>query len=108
MNEVILQEVGLRDGLQAEKQTVPFEHKAAWVGALIESGVDVIQLGSFVNPEKVPQMADTDKLFQQLVARLYEVGKASEAASFLELDAVIDPAETRAVIVRALAVASRH
>ena len=65
MNEVILQEVGLRDGLQAEKQTVPFEHKAAWVGALIESGVDVIQLGSFVNPEKVPQMADTDKLFQQ-------------------------------------------
>ena len=65
MNEVILQEVGLRDGLQAEKQTVPFEHKAAWVEALIESGVDVIQLGSFVNPEKVPQMADTDKLFQR-------------------------------------------
>jgi acetyl-CoA carboxylase carboxyltransferase component len=38
-----------------------------------------------------------------LVARMYELGKATEAAAFLELDAVIDPADTRAVILRALA-----
>jgi acetyl-CoA carboxylase carboxyltransferase component len=52
-----------------------------------------------------PQLRE--QLFQQLVARMYEVGKASEAASYLELDAVIDPAATRAVVLRALAAASK-
>ncbi|MCX2976117.1 acyl-CoA carboxylase subunit beta [Candidatus Marimicrobium litorale] len=46
-----------------------------------------------------------DALFDQLVAKMYEVGKAAEAASFLELDAVIDPADTRAAVLRALAAA---
>ncbi len=46
-----------------------------------------------------------EALFQHLLARLYEAGKATEAASFLELDAVIDPATTRAVVLRALAAA---
>jgi hydroxymethylglutaryl-CoA lyase len=64
MNEIIIHEVGLRDGLQMEKQTVPMAQKARWVEQLLESGVDIIQLGSFVHPEKVPQMADTDGLFQ--------------------------------------------
>jgi hydroxymethylglutaryl-CoA lyase len=63
MNEIVIHEVGLRDGLQVEKQVVPLERKIAWVRNLIEAGVDIIQLGSFVHPEKVPQMADTDKLF---------------------------------------------
>jgi acetyl-CoA carboxylase carboxyltransferase component len=48
-----------------------------------------------------------EQLFQQLLARLYEVGKATEAASYLELDAVIDPADTRAVILRALNAAAQ-
>ena len=43
------------------------------------------------------------ELFDLLVARAYEMGKASEAASFLEIDAVIDPASTRTVVLRALA-----
>jgi hydroxymethylglutaryl-CoA lyase len=63
MNEIVIHEVGLRDGLQMEKQVVPFEQKIAWVKILIEAEVDIIQLGSFVHPEKVPQMADTDKVF---------------------------------------------
>lgn len=63
MNEIVIHEVGLRDGLQMEKQVVPLERKIAWVRNLIEAGIDIIQLGSFVHPEKVPQMADTDKLF---------------------------------------------
>jgi hydroxymethylglutaryl-CoA lyase len=63
MSEIAIHEVGLRDGLQMEKQVVPFEQKIAWVKNLIEAGVDIIQLGSFVHPEKLPQMADTDKLF---------------------------------------------
>jgi len=66
MSNVVLHEVGLRDGLQMEKQTVPMEQKLSWVLGLAAAGVDIIQVGSFVHPEKVPQMADTDKLFCQL------------------------------------------
>jgi hydroxymethylglutaryl-CoA lyase len=58
-----IHEVGLRDGLQMEKQIVPLAQKAIWVEGLMEAGVDIIQLGSFVHPGKVPQMADTDGLF---------------------------------------------
>jgi hydroxymethylglutaryl-CoA lyase len=63
MNDIVIHEVGLRDGLQMEKQVVPFEQKIKWIKSLIVAGVDIIQVGSFVHPEKVPQMADTDKLF---------------------------------------------
>lgn len=56
--------VGMRDGLQMEKQLVPFEKKVEWIEKLIQSGVDIIQIGSFVHPVKMPQMADTDKLFE--------------------------------------------
>jgi len=42
-------------------------------------------------------------LFDTLVSQLYERGKATEAASFLEIDAVIDPAETRGIIASVLA-----
>jgi hydroxymethylglutaryl-CoA lyase len=63
MVEVIIHEVGPRDGLQIEKQVVPTEQKIAWIEALIDTGIDIIQLGSFVHPEKVPQMADTGRLF---------------------------------------------
>ncbi|MBI5020450.1 MAG: hydroxymethylglutaryl-CoA lyase [Ignavibacteriales bacterium] len=66
MQKIIIHEVGLRDGLQLEKQVVPFEKKIEWINSLMESGVDIIQVGSFVHPEKVPQMADTDKLFSEL------------------------------------------
>lgn len=64
MKEVIIHEVGLRDGLQMEERTVPTETKIQWIEFLLDSGVDIIQIGSFVNPEKVPQMADTDELFK--------------------------------------------
>ena len=64
MKDVVIHEVGLRDGLQMEKQVVPFERKLRWAEELIGSGVDILQLGSFVHPEKVPQMADTDRLFE--------------------------------------------
>jgi len=64
LNDIVIHEVGLRDGLQMEKQVVPLEQKIKWAEALIASGVDIIQLGSFVHPDKVPQMADTDKMFE--------------------------------------------
>ena len=61
---VTIHEVGPRDGLQIEKKIVPTIAKIGWVEKLIESGVDAVQLGSFVNPERVPQMADTERLFE--------------------------------------------
>jgi len=68
MTPIVLHEVGLRDGLQMEKQVVPMEQKLKWIESLIAAGIDIIQVGSFVHPEKVPQMADTDKLFSQLAS----------------------------------------
>jgi len=64
MNSIVIHDVGLRDGLQVEKTTVPFDEKIRWAEGLFASGIDIIQLGSFVHPEKVPQMADTDALFR--------------------------------------------
>jgi hydroxymethylglutaryl-CoA lyase len=69
MKGILIHEVGPRDGLQVEKIPVPLEEKLRWIEGLFASGVDILQLGSFVNPAKVPQMADTDTLFQQLTDR---------------------------------------
>jgi hydroxymethylglutaryl-CoA lyase len=66
MDGILIHEVGLRDGLQVEEVIVPTERKIAWARVLASSGVDMIQLGSFVHKEKVPQMADTDDLFAAL------------------------------------------
>lgn len=63
-----IHEVGLRDGLQMERQVVPTALKVKWAQALLDSGVDVVQAGSFVHPEKVPQTADTDAVFGALAA----------------------------------------
>jgi hydroxymethylglutaryl-CoA lyase len=67
MPEILIHEVGPRDGLQMEQSVVPLEVKEAWIRRIMASGVDIVQVGSFVHPEKVPQMADTDALFLRLV-----------------------------------------
>ena len=66
--DIFVHEVGLRDGLQMEERVVPTEQKIAWAEALLGSWVDMLQLGSFVHPAKVPQMADTDRLFEHFAA----------------------------------------
>jgi hydroxymethylglutaryl-CoA lyase len=67
MEKIIIHEVGPRDGLQVEDQRVPLDQKIKWIDGLIDSGVDIIQLGSFVNPKRVPQMADTEELFKYFI-----------------------------------------
>ena len=64
MDSIRIHEVGPRDGLQAESTVVPAEVRIRWIQSIIGSGIDIIQLGSFVNPQKVPQMAETDALFR--------------------------------------------
>jgi hydroxymethylglutaryl-CoA lyase len=68
MTRIVVHEVGPRDGLQMEKQVVPLERKEHWIRSAMAAGVDIVQVGSFVHPEKVPQMADTDELFRRLTA----------------------------------------
>jgi hydroxymethylglutaryl-CoA lyase len=68
MSSIFIHEVGPRDGLQVEKAIVPLEEKIRWIEGMFESGVDIVQLGSFVHQEKVPQMADTDALFRHFAS----------------------------------------
>ena len=56
---VKLVEVGPRDGLQNESQTVSTEIKVQLIDRLSRTGLRVIEAGSFVSPKWVPQMADT-------------------------------------------------
>ena len=77
MDKIHIHEVGPRDGLQMEKTTVPLEMKVRWIEGLFASGIDIIQLGSFVHPEKVPQMADTDALFRHFTEAGKKLGNVS-------------------------------
>lgn len=63
---VTIYEVGARDGLQNEKNIVPVEDKAAFVRMLAESGLDKIEVTSFVSPTWVPQLADASELLANL------------------------------------------
>jgi isopropylmalate/homocitrate/citramalate synthase len=62
-------EVGPRDGLQNEKQTVPTEVKVHLIEMLVEAGLTTIEVGSFVSPKWVPQMADTAAVMAALPRR---------------------------------------
>ena len=60
MNEcVTVREVGPRDGLQMAQARMPTEVKIRWIGAIAAAGVPDIEVGSFVPPKVIPQMADT-------------------------------------------------
>ena len=66
---VIIEEQGLRDGLQSEAKVVPTEKKLEIIDALINAGVKRIQIASFVNPKLIPQMADAENLCAGLKKR---------------------------------------
>jgi hydroxymethylglutaryl-CoA lyase len=68
--KVKIVEVGPRDGLQNEKQTVSVSTRVELIHKLAEAGVAVIESGSFVSPKWVPQMADCDKVMQQIERKL--------------------------------------
>ena len=59
---VTLCEVGLRDGLQNESVIPTLEQKLRLLDSVVASGIKIIEVGAFVHPKAVPQMADTDAL----------------------------------------------
>lgn len=61
-NEVVIREVGLRDGLQSIQRTVPTAHKLEWIRSAWQAGLREIEVGSFVPPKLLPQLADTAEL----------------------------------------------
>ena len=59
-------EVGPRDGLQSESQVLPTDAKVEFVRRLVASGLERIEVASFVNPKRVPQMADAEAVLASL------------------------------------------
>jgi hydroxymethylglutaryl-CoA lyase len=64
--KVTLVEVGPRDGLQNEKKIVSTGDKIRFIDLLSESGLPVIEVGSFVHPKWVPQLADSAEVYQKI------------------------------------------
>lgn len=63
---VDLVEVGPRDGLQSEPAVVPAATKVAFIRQALAAGVRRVEVTSFVNPKKVPQMADAEDVLRAL------------------------------------------
>ena len=64
--QVRLVEVGPRDGLQNEKQPISVAYKVCLVNDLSAAGLGYIEVGSFVSPKWVPQMAGSAEVFAQI------------------------------------------
>jgi hydroxymethylglutaryl-CoA lyase len=88
--KVIIEEQGLRDGLQSEKVLVPKEKKLELINAVVDAGVKRVQVTSFVHPERVPQLADAeavcaglkqpqDVIFSGLVLNTKGIERAAKA-----------------------------
>lgn len=67
--QVKMVEVGPRDGLQIEPKILSTEQKLRMVNSLADAGLREIEVGSFVNPKAVPQMADTADVFAGIEKR---------------------------------------
>ena len=60
--DVLISEVGPRDGLQSISTTMSTAHKCTWIDDLVASGLQEIEVGSFVSPKLLPQMADAAQI----------------------------------------------
>lgn len=64
-------EVGPRDGLQNEKTSLSLEDKLKYIELLSQTGLETIEATSFVRADRIPQMADAEKLFEALKETTY-------------------------------------
>lgn len=69
--KVTLVEVGLRDGLQNESTILDLETRLSLLQEILDSGIKTVELGSFVRPDKMPQMAFSSELFKTVSAGNY-------------------------------------
>lgn len=85
--DILVSEVGPRDGLQSIKPVMPTAAKKAWIDALVAAGLREIEVGSFVPPALLPQLADTAEIVAHArqhpgltVAALVPNARGAEAA----------------------------
>jgi hydroxymethylglutaryl-CoA lyase len=64
--KILFCEVGPRDGLQNEATVLPVERKIRLIEGVVDAGVKIVEIGSFVHPKAVPQMADTDEVARRI------------------------------------------
>ena len=64
--EVMIYEVGPRDGLQNESRLIPTPSKVQLINALSKTGLRAIEVTSFVNPKWIPQLADAVEVAKQI------------------------------------------
>lgn len=104
---VIFCEVGPRDGLQNEKTMLTVEQKTELIEKCVKAGVGIVEVGSFMNPRAVPQMADTDEVckrmkrvpgveYRALVANLKGVERA-RAAGIDKVKLVLSASESHSL-----------
>ncbi|NVE95565.1 hydroxymethylglutaryl-CoA lyase [Altererythrobacter lutimaris] len=98
MNDILVSEVGPRDGLQSIERVMPLEAKKAWISAEAATGVKEIEVGSFVPPKLLPQMADTAELVKHAktidgltVVTLVPNAKGAQFAADARVDGVSIP-----------------
>lgn len=65
--DVIIKEVGPRDGLQNEQEWISTENKIAWINMLSNTGVKEIEYSSFVNPKMIPALADAREVGKRII-----------------------------------------
>jgi len=65
-NKVLIEEQGLRDGIQNLTTQLSIEQKLHFINSLVAAGVKRIQIASFVHPKLVPLMADSDELCKRV------------------------------------------
>eukprot|EP00981_Chlorochromonas_danica_P015682 scaffold14361_cov193-Ochromonas_danica.AAC.17 len=75
-----LVEVGLRDGLQNEKNPVSYENRLHLLNLLYKAGLRDIEAGAFVSPKWVPQMAGSNEIFSYLQQNVHNFPGASFSA----------------------------
>ena len=106
MSELVtITEVGPRDGLQLIANVVPTEAKMQWIRALFAAGIRNIEVGSFVSPRLVPQMADS----AAVVAQAIQISGLTVYALAANLKGAMAAYEAGAhVLVIPLSVSDRH
>lgn len=74
MSEVHVYEVGARDGLQNEPRKISWKARCEFISALAAAGIADLEVGLFVRPDLVPQMADSERIYRAIEARRIALG----------------------------------
>ncbi len=90
MNSVSIVDVAPRDGLQSEQKTLPTATKVRLIEKLYAAGITQVEVTSFVNPKRVPQMADATELLAALAPLELPINKIGLALNLRGCERAIE------------------